>query len=115
MKTQEELLQDILNLKKENPELEIHFCISCEEMTDEYGWVKQKISRVEIDPWFEADERIMTDKDEILEYFENELIERFEDEFYGSDIDEDSITEQAQERYDREVIKAICVYTDFDL
>jgi hypothetical protein len=103
MKTQEEFLKEILDLKKANPEMDIHFCVDNDELSDNCGWTYQKIYKTEIGPWFIDDERVYTDEDDILDYFFN-ILETEEDA--GEETER-----KAQEKYDKEVKKAILVFT----
>lgn len=101
MKTQEQFLQEILDLKKANPEMEIHFCADSDEIL-ETGWTAHKITKVEINPWYGEDERIFTDEDEIKEHFENQ---------YDEETATWYIEEAIEKRYESEVKMAICVFT----
>lgn len=111
MKTQEEFLQEILALKAERPELEIHFCVDNEEICSDYSWTAHKITRIEVNPWFANDESILTDTDEILDALENQL-------FSGKTREEaEAISAEAadymvNEMYDAQVKQAICVFTN---
>lgn len=71
MSKQVELLKKALELVEENPNLEIHLAVSCDEINDEFGWVNHKIKRVEKSPYYEKNETILTDIDEIREHFED--------------------------------------------
>ena len=104
MKTQEQFLQEILDLKKANPKMEIHFCADSDEIF-EYGWTVHKITKVEINPWYCDDERILTDEDEIKEHFENQ---------YDDETTTCYIEEAIKKRYESEVKMAICVFTHAD-
>jgi hypothetical protein len=101
MKTQEEFLHEILGLKKENPEMEIHFCVDSDEVL-EYGWTAHKITSVKTCPWFEDDENILTDEDEIKDYFNERADEN---------ITEDEVECHIKFRYASEVKEAICIFT----
>jgi len=100
--TQEEFLERALLLKKENPELEIRFCVNSEEVL-EYGWTAHKISNVEICPWwFDGGERIYTDEDEIRDEMADLLCAE------KSDSD---IIEAVDKMYSEQVKQGICVFT----
>lgn len=101
MKTQEEFLQEILDLKRANPELDIHFCVDSYEIL-ETGWTAHKITKVEINPWYRDDDYILTDKDEIKEHFEDMI---------DFDLSEEELKAHVDERYEKEVKMAICVFT----
>jgi hypothetical protein len=101
MKTQEQFLQEILELKTKNSEMEIHFCVDSDEILDT-GWTAHKITKVEISPWFCYDERILTDEDEIKEHFEN---------MADYELPEKEMEAHIESRYESEVKMAICVFT----
>lgn len=103
MKTQEQFLEEILQLKKEKPELEIHFCVDSDEIL-ESGWTVHKITQVEISTWYQDDERILTEDGEILDHFT--------DEIEGSEeLTDDEVEKIINSRFEKEVKLAICVYT----
>ena len=101
MKKQEQFLQEILDLKKANPEMEIHFCVDSDEIL-ETGWTAHKITKVEINPWYCEDECILTDEDEIKEHFEKTA---------DYELPENVMESHVNERYESEVKMAICVFT----
>ncbi len=105
MKTQRELLADLMELITANPDLPIRVCASSDEMLPDYGWTVMEISGVEISPWYEMDERILTDKNEIAESIGEDIWDDYHDK---ADAE---IEEAIQEIYDREVKSVICVYT----
>ena len=103
--TQEEFLKFILQLKAENPEMEVKLCVDNSELCDDAGWTAHKIYRVEIAPfWYRNDERIETDVCTILD----ELEERVREDFGFSDVRTKALAEM---RYAEEVKYAICVFT----
>ncbi len=103
MKTQEEFLQEILDLKKQHPEADIHFCVDSDEIL-EYGWTAHKITRVEISPWwFDGGERIETDEDVIRDKMKNIL--------FVDGMTDEECKKAVDEQYQKEVKEAICVYT----
>lgn len=101
--TQEQLLKQVLKLKEENPEMEIHFLVSCDDTDPDFCWVAHKISCVEISPWFSNGEHIYTDTEDIIDH----LMEGEEFE----NLDDDEAEKLAKEKYNAEVKHAICVYT----
>jgi hypothetical protein len=101
LKTQDQFLQEILNIKSKNPEMEIHFCADSNEILDT-GWTAHKITNVKISPWFCDNERILTDEDEIKEHFEN---------MADYELPEKEIKSHIDARYESEVKMAICVFT----
>lgn len=101
MKTQEQFLQEILDLKSKNPEMEIHFCVDSDEILD-IGWTAHIITKIEVSPWFCDDERILTDEYEIKEHFEN---------MADYELPEKEIEAHVEARYESEVKMAICVFT----
>lgn len=102
MKTQEQFLREILDLKSKNTEMEIHFCVDSDEILD-FGWTAHKITKVEIKPWYCDDERILTDEDEIKEHFENMAD--------YTELPEKEKGRYVDLRYKAEVKNAICVFT----
>lgn len=103
MKTQEQFLEEILNLKKERPDLDIHFCVDSEELV-ECSWTAHKIYSVSINSWYQDDERIYTDDGEILDLFADEIDN-------AENLTDEEIEKIIHERYDKEVKLAICVFT----
>lgn len=98
-------LQYVLELKAENPEMEVKFCVDSSELCDDAGWTTHKICRVEIAPfWYRNDERIETDVCTILD----ELEERVWEDFGFSGVRTKALAEM---RYAEEVKYAICVFT----
>ena len=111
MKTQEEFLQEILALKAERPELDIHFCVDNEEINPDYSWTAHQITRIEVSPWFDEGEEILTDTEEIMESLENQVFSgktREEAEAISGE-EADAIV---NEMYDAQVKQAICVFTN---
>jgi len=101
MTTQQHHIQHILNLKQDNPELEIHFCIDSEEISD-YQWTDHQISLVEILPWYRKDELILNYELAIKESMYSEI---------SDDIPDEEADAIVNERYQKEVKQAICVFT----
>lgn len=103
MKTQEDFVKEILELKTKNPEMEIKFCVDSEDVL-ESGWTYHEIYNVEICPWFNDGEEILTDENEIREHFDSEITDvRLSDEEVKKLIDE---------KYEKEVKDVICVFTE---
>ena len=100
-KTQEQYLQETLELKKQNPEMEIHFCVA-NELSDENDWTSHEIWKVEISEWFCANEEIMTDENTIRDYLEDQA---------DMGLNEEQVKLYVDSRYSNEVVMAICVYT----
>ncbi len=106
MKTQEEFLKEILELKAANPDKELKFCVDCDTLDGDYGWMVQKIYKVEVSPWYQEDETIYTEDDAIKELFEDQI--RDNDTF--SEMNEDTIDSMVEKRYAEEVVEVICVF-----
>jgi hypothetical protein len=105
-KSQEHYLNEILKLKKINPEMEIHFCVDSETVY-EFGWTYHEITRVDICPWYEDDEYIHVYKWSI----ENRIKEKeFDSEEYDN-IPDSELNRMVEEIYDKIVKQAICVFT----
>lgn len=102
IKTQEEYLLEILDLKKQNPAMEIRFCIDSDQMLED-GWTAHKIGKVEISPWLEDGDEILTEESEIRDHFECLLSDEYKNEA--------ELEKAIDEKYDAEVTEAICVYT----
>ena len=43
--TQHEYIQEIFNLAKENPDLQIHFCVASDELDEDFTWTIHRICR----------------------------------------------------------------------
>ena len=105
-KTQVEFLEEILKLKKENPDFEIHFCVASEEVVEFEKWTQHEITRVEILPWLENGEKIFINEKDIRDFFVGE-----------SDFDcwsKEELDKVVTDRYDAAVKMAICVFTNAD-
>jgi len=102
MKTQREWLDYIQKLSGENPDFEIRFLVGGDGIEEDH-WSCHVIFNVEISPWWRRDERIETDKFEILELMMESL--------FDEGLDDEDIEVQADEWYDRDVEQAICIYT----
>lgn len=100
--TQEEFINQILNLKRANPSMDIHFCMHSDD-DYQYGWVPHQISEVKICPWFEAVDNILTDEYEIKGYLEDEYC-RHEDRPCVA-------MKKVNDEYAK-IKKAICVFTE---
>ena len=103
-KTQEEYLKEILELKAQHPEMDIHFCVDSDELCDS-GWTAHRITGVEINPWwFDGGERIETDEDNIRDEMENLI-------FIEEGMTDEECKKAVDEQYQKEVKEAFCVYT----
>jgi hypothetical protein len=103
IKTQEQFLQEALELKKQNPEMDIHICVDSDEILEDSTWTAHRIGKVEISPWFEDGDQIITDEDQIKEHFEDLFYEDYENKV--------ELAKAVDRKYDTEVKKAICIYT----
>ena len=101
-KTQLEFLKEIISLKEQHPDYEIHFCVSSDEILDDCHWTAHKIREIKICPWFVDDERIFTDEDEIRDYFE--------DIYCDDDISDEELEKKVDEEC-KKIEMAICVFT----
>lgn len=66
--------KELLHTMLAHPGLEVKFFVSSEEVTD-FTWTAQKISEIQVTPWYwddDADERIFTDIDEIADIFHDQ-------------------------------------------
>lgn len=99
-KTQLEWLLEAVELKKQNPKLDIHIVTDTSDGASDM----QEIKNVEVSPWFERpDESILDDKSDIMEHFENCALD--------NGISELELKAYCNERYANEVTQAICIYT----
>jgi hypothetical protein len=105
MKTQRELLNELMDLVAANLSLPIRVCASSDELLPDYGWTAMEISRVEISPWYETEDIILTDREEIHADIDNNIADDYQDK---SDEEYEKIVQQI---YNREVKRVICVYT----
>lgn len=62
-----ELLRKAVSIAEENPDIGIHVLASSEEILPDYLWTAHHIKRVELGYWYEDNERIYTDPDELAE------------------------------------------------
>ena len=69
MKSQLELIKEIVKLAEENPSYEIHFAVSNEELADG-AWTDHEIESVGIDWMWRPDDVIFTGREEIEEEYE---------------------------------------------
>ena len=98
-----DFINKIVELKAANPDAEIKMCVS-NEFADDYGWTAHEITRVELSPYIEIDERIYTDKDSAIE----EIYDTVDD----GKMSAEELEMAADAFYKENVIIAICVYTD---
>lgn len=105
-KTQVEFLEEILRLKKENPDFEIHFCVASEEVAEFSKWTNHKITHVSVLPWLQNDEKILISEKDIRDFFVGET-----DLEYWSKED---LSKFVSDRYAAAVKLAICVFTNAD-
>jgi hypothetical protein len=103
IKTQEQFLQEALEFKKQNPEMDIHICVDSDEILEDSTWTAHRIGKVEISPWFEDGDQIIMDEDQIKEHLEDFLCDE-----YKNDAE---LEKAVDEKYKAEVKKAICIYT----
>ena len=101
-KKQIEFIEEILKLKKENPDFEIVFCIENGEMGEFSGWTSQKIHAVAITDWFINDEDVYQDEDDIFEFFYDRI---------DPNLSDDEAEKKALELTKKNSKKVIAVYT----
>jgi len=101
MSTQREKIKELVELMGANPDMEIHLCVDSEEILENCKWTAHKIGKIEICPWYEDGDRIITNEDEIYEIVYDNLF----------DIEhEEDAHRMAQEVVDN-CKQVICVYT----
>lgn len=105
MKTQRELLQEIMALATAHPDLAIRVCADADELLADYGWTVMEISSAEISPWYEKDEIVLTYESEIMDVIRDAIV----DDYDGKPDEE--LEMAAKEIYDREIREVICIYT----
>ncbi len=104
MKTQEEFIKEILNLKTKNPDMEIVFFVK-DEMSP-FPYTKHQISKVKIsDYWDQGDDQ------EILTN-EQEIKDELEEQNWCSDMSDTDFDILVDDVFEKEVKKVILVYTD---
>ena len=101
MSTQREKIKELVKLMEANPDMEIYLCVDSEEILEDYRWTAHKIGKIEICPWYESGDRIITDEDEIYD----EVCDNLFDTEHVADVDK-----MAQEVVDS-CKQVICVYT----
>ena len=69
MKTQLEFLKEAVALAEQNPELKIHFASSDEHCEDK-SWTKQHITKIEKTSYYQYEEEIFVDVDELVDHLE---------------------------------------------
>jgi hypothetical protein len=98
-KTQLDFLREAVALAEANLDREIHFCASSDEILEDSAWTSHEISRVEKGLWYNTDEQIFTNLDDVIEHF---MLE-YEDDDFG---------EKEAEEMAKEAMKpAILIYT----
>lgn len=104
MKTSNEVLQELIRLKSENPDAQVILCIDNEETLDpsQFRYVFHDFYRVEMGYiWADRDDTVHTDRDDILRHLQYEL------EDYPEYYKETS----PEELFENVAKKAIIVYT----
>ena len=71
MKSQLELIKEIVKLAEDNPNYEIHFAVSNELLSDSGTWTDHKIESVEADWMYKLDDGIYIGREEIEEKYED--------------------------------------------
>ena len=95
-------INKISTLRYADPTLEIHFLVDSDEMS-EYSYSAHLITKVEIMYWYEDDERIMTDEEQIKESM-------YDDEA-DNPISDEELDILVDRRFKKEVKRAIVAYT----
>ena len=72
MKTDKEIIDELLKLKTENPDLEVLVCADEELWCGECSWYEGKISSVSIEDRYEYGEAIYKESDDIRDIIECE-------------------------------------------
>lgn len=72
MKTDKEIIDELVRLKTENPDLEVLVCVDEELWCGEYSWYEGKISSVTIEDRYEYGETIYKGSDDIRDILECE-------------------------------------------
>ena len=76
MRTQIEYLINAIVLAQQNPEMEIIIAVDNDELAENGSWTKHKIKSAEISCYYEEDEKIFTDLDELIDDMEYRLDRR---------------------------------------
>lgn len=96
-----EFIQKIIDLKKQNPDMDIRFCIDSGDVLDIHRWSYHKIYHVEIRPWYQTGEVIWTNEDDIRTAIADDLIT-------NGYTDDESLIDFGYDRCE----KAICIFTE---
>ena len=68
-KTQVEFLEEILRLKKENPDREIRFCVASRGLAENMELIQHRITQISLGPVFERGKEILINEADIREHF----------------------------------------------
>lgn len=72
--TQLEYLEKAVQLKKENPSMEIKILACRDEIEGEYPWTAHGIRSVSVECWYDTGDEILIDIEDIMEYQQNTLL-----------------------------------------
>lgn len=104
MTTQKEYIEQVLDFKNKNPEMEIKLCVNSDEISDG-NWTSHVIWKVEICKWYNG-------QDGRFYLGEEEIFERLEEEFYDGKATEEEIRKLVRGKYDKEAKSVICIFTE---
>ena len=103
MKKQLDFLKDIIELKNQNPDADIVFCVDPNEILEDSSWTAHKITKVKLNKLYEDGENIIADEDQIKDHLGFLL---------ALDVDSDEeLVELVNKCYEKNTKMAICVYT----
>lgn len=104
-KTQDQFIEELDALRKAHPDLKIRHRVDCDILNDDYSWVSAEIVSVTIETWFETESFILTNKNKIIEFFEEQVADEY------PAFSDKRIEGLAKGRYDQaQITQVICVY-----
>jgi len=62
-------IQELNKLIEENPDMLVKLFVGIDAICDDYFYTEQHIVSVKLSGWFQIDEHIYTDEDELSEYY----------------------------------------------
>ncbi len=86
-KTQLEHLEDLVKLKKDNPELMVHFCVDNDDLCDEDRFSFQYMLHCEVLSYYDNDGIFITDIDDVISQLEYD---------YGRDVSEEEALKETE-------------------
>ena len=101
-KEQIEMIQKVIDLKKENPAAEIKVCVD-NDLSEDHGWTSHKIQKVELSSWINVNDSIYTDEDLAKD--------AIEDMFFDDEKDLEKLSFKTNSYFEKHAVGAICIFT----